>query len=120
MIESYLVNRKKLLKVYFFLQKIIRQAILCTNQLSNFNKIIISVDQTSDEPAIEDLLKNCQKYKDELRMGEILKGAVEEYKTLLKKAKETGCKVNSVAAARLKQVMFQYLDDLVQQKYQVL
>lgn len=82
--------------------------------------MIIFVDQTSDEPAIEDLLKNCQKYEDELRMEEILMGAVEEYKTLLKKAKETGCQVNSVAAARLKQVMYQYLGDVVQQKYQVI
>lgn len=73
---------------------------------SNFYKMTNSVPQTSKEPAIEDLLKNCQKYKDELRMGEILKAAVEEYETLLKKVKETGCKVNSVAAARLKQVMY--------------
>lgn len=65
-----------------------------------------SVPQISNEPAIEVLLENCQKYKDELRMGEILTSAVEEYKTLLKKAEETGCKVNSVAAARLKQIMY--------------
>lgn len=44
-------------------------------------------------PAIEDLLRNCQKYKDELQMKENLKGAVEEYKTLLKKAKEIDCKL---------------------------
>lgn len=48
-------------------------------------------------PAIEDLLRNCQKYKDELQMEENLKGAVEEYKTLLKKAKEIDCKVRCVA-----------------------
>lgn len=65
-----------------------------------------SVPQISNEPAIEVLLENCQKYKDELRMGEILKIAFEEYKTLLKKAKETGCQVNGVAAARLKQIMY--------------
>nr|XP_034300343.1 uncharacterized protein LOC105333281 isoform X1 [Crassostrea gigas] len=74
--------------------------------------------ETSDEPAIEDLLKNCQKYEDELRMGEILKGAVEEYKTLLKKAKETGCQkqkstpppseLNSVNAKERKQAPLLY------------
>lgn len=67
---------------------------------------MISVPQTSREPAIEELLKNCQEYKDELHMGEILTSAVDEYKTLLKKAKETGCQVNRVATARLKQVLY--------------
>lgn len=56
-----------------------------------------SVAQTPDESAIEDLLKNCRKYKDELQMEENLKGAIVEYETLLKKAKETGCEVNCVA-----------------------
>lgn len=64
---------------------------------SNFYKLTYSVDQTLDEPAIEDLLKNCRKYKDELQMGENLNAAVEQYETLLKKAKATGCEVNCVA-----------------------
>lgn len=57
---------------------------------------MVYVNQTLDLPAIEDVLRNCQKYKDELQMEDILKGAIEEYKTLLKKAKEIDCKVSCV------------------------
>lgn len=54
---------------------------------------MIFVIQAHDEPAIKDLLRNCQSYKEEFPAGK-LDGAIQEYDHLLKKAKETGCRVN--------------------------
>lgn len=51
-------------------------------------------DQNADQPAIEDLLRNCNMYKDELMIGGNLENALVEYEHLLKVARETGCPVN--------------------------
>lgn len=51
-------------------------------------------DQNADQPAIEDLLRNCSMCKDELLIGGNLEDAFVEYEHLLKIARETGCPVN--------------------------
>lgn len=51
-------------------------------------------DQNADQPAIEDLLRNCSMCKDELLIGGNLEDAFGEYEHLLKIARETGCPVN--------------------------
>lgn len=55
---------------------------------------ICFLDQNADYPAIEDLLRNCSLYKDELLIGGNLENALGEYEHLLKVARETGCPVN--------------------------
>lgn len=56
------------------------------------NKIIFVI-KAHDGPAIKDLLRNCQSYKEEFPAGK-LDGAIQEYYQLLMKAKETGWRVN--------------------------
>ncbi|XP_061165407.1 uncharacterized protein LOC133174327 [Saccostrea echinata] len=53
--------------------------------------------ENQDKQPIENFLENCQRYKEELQLGEELTGARNEYKCLLKKAKETGCPVQKNA-----------------------
>lgn len=66
------------------------------SSIVDFNDLYISVcflDQNADQPAIENLLRNCSRYKEELLICGNLEDAFEEYKHL-KAAREMGCPVN--------------------------